>query len=215
MILFTSSYTGVSEGWVPFIYGKGFCPHLYVMAWCLLLTLNLLTITHVTCWQWAVLIPHRPMVYYGKHCRFRQPQYWGLSEDPEGCQPCECDVGGSFDNNCDQQTGQCNCRPNIIGRRCDQPAPGYFVPNLDHYVYEGEESVGTGVSNGNLTLYELNFSEGTKTCAFYVNPLHWHVTGSWNPSPKTGTYLFYIVSIMAADVLATQGASASASMILT
>ncbi len=30
-----------------------------------------------------------------------------------GCKPCDCDVGGSFDNNCDVMTGQCACRPNI------------------------------------------------------------------------------------------------------
>ena len=66
-----------------------------------------------------------------------------------------------------------------------------------------------------LTLYMLNFSEGTKTY-FYIYVLlpHWHDTGSWNPSSsKTGTYLFYIVMIMGADVLATQGAPTT--MILT
>ena len=48
-----------------------------------------------------------------------------------------------------------------------------------------------------LTLYMLNFSEGTKTYIyFYVIPPHWHDTGSWNPSSsKTRTYLFYIVNI--------------------
>ena len=41
-------------------------------------------------------------------------------------------------------------------------------------------------------------------------------TGSWNPSSsKIGTYLFYIVNNMCADVLVTQGASASATMIFT
>ena len=51
---------------------------------------------------------------------------------------------------------------------------------------------------------------------FYVIPPRWHDTGSWNPSlSKTRTYQFYIVSIMAADVLATKGARASATMILT
>ena len=51
---------------------------------------------------------------------------------------------------------------------------------------------------------------------FYVIPPHWHAKDNWNPSPyKTRTYLFYIVNIMVADVLATQGARASATMILT
>ena len=51
---------------------------------------------------------------------------------------------------------------------------------------------------------------------FYVIPPHWYDTGGWNPSSnKTRTYLFYIGSIMAAGVLATQGARTSAAMILT
>ena len=51
---------------------------------------------------------------------------------------------------------------------------------------------------------------------FYVFPPHWHNTGSWNPSfCKTRKCLFYINNIMAADDLATQGARASATMLLT
>ena len=74
-----------------------------------------------------------------------QPTYWGLSNDVDGCKPCDCDVGGAYDNNCDQSTGECKCRPNIIGRRCDQPAPGYFVTNLDYLMYEGEFAHGSRV----------------------------------------------------------------------
>ena len=51
---------------------------------------------------------------------------------------------------------------------------------------------------------------------FYVMYPHWHDTGSWNPSSsKTRTYLFYIVNIMGADGLATEGARVSATIILT
>ena len=50
----------------------------------------------------------------------------------------------------------------------------------------------------------------------YIITQYWHDTGNWNPpSSKTKTYLCYIVNIMGADVLATQGARASAPMILT
>ena len=61
------------------------------------------------------------------------------------------------------------------------------------------------------------FFRGNKNIfAFYVIPPHWYGTGSWNPSSsKTRTYLFYVVNIMAADVLATKGARASTTMILT
>ena len=47
-----------------------------------------------------------------------------------------------------------------------------------------------------------------------IIPSHWHDKGGRSPfSCKTRTYLFYRVNIVASDVLATQGASAT--MILT
>ena len=51
---------------------------------------------------------------------------------------------------------------------------------------------------------------------FHVMSPHWQVIGSLNPSSyKTRTYLFCIVNIMVADVLATQGDRTSATLILT
>ena len=51
---------------------------------------------------------------------------------------------------------------------------------------------------------------------FYVIPPHWYEKGSWNPSSsKTKTCIFYIVNIMSADVLTTQEARSSATMIFT
>ena len=53
-------------------------------------------------------------------------------------------------------------------------------------------------------------------CTIYIITPHWRDAGSWNLSScRTRTYLFYIVHIMAADILTTQGAGASATMILT
>ena len=61
---------------------------------------------------------------------------------------------------------------------------------------------------------ELNMLKHIPT--YYVIPPLWHHTGSWNPSSsETRTCLCYIVNIMDADVLATQEARASATMILT
>ena len=46
--------------------------------------------------------------------------------------------------------------------------------------------------------------EHKHTFTFCVISPHWYDAGSWNPSSnKTRIYLFYIVNIMAADVLAT------------
>ena len=42
------------------------------------------------------------------------PEHYGLSEsEPLGCKACDCDPGGAYNNNCDVNTGQCMCRPNI------------------------------------------------------------------------------------------------------
>ena len=39
---------------------------------------------------------------------------------------CDCDPTGAISSVCDPQGGQCQCKPNVIGRRCDQCAPGTF-----------------------------------------------------------------------------------------
>lgn len=76
----------------------------------------------------------------GRDCNQCLPSHWGLTENSDGCQRCDCDIGGSLDNNCDVITGQCRCRPNTQGRRCEQPIQHYFVGSLDNLVYEAEDS---------------------------------------------------------------------------
>ncbi|CAL8324931.1 unnamed protein product [Merluccius merluccius] len=44
----------------------------------------------------------------------------------DGALPCSCDTQGSISSLCDVRGGQCRCRPNVIGRRCDQCAPGTY-----------------------------------------------------------------------------------------
>lgn len=74
----------------------------------------------------------------GRDCDQCLPEHWGLSEARDGCKACECDPGGSYDNNCDLLTGQCKCRPHVTGRTCSQPEQGYFAGLLDYKVYEAE-----------------------------------------------------------------------------
>ncbi|XP_059150751.1 laminin subunit beta-1-like [Physella acuta] len=48
-----------------------------------------------------------------------------------GALACECDVTGSVSLECNPSGGQCECKPNVVGRKCDQCAPGTygFGPN--------------------------------------------------------------------------------------
>ncbi|XP_051889579.1 laminin subunit beta-4 [Pristis pectinata] len=85
----------------------------------------------------------------GRNCERCLPNYWGLGSSLYGCSPCDCDIGGAYDNVCSLQDGQCRCLPNIISRQCNEPAPGYFFPPLDYYLYEAElaQQLGNSVSS--------------------------------------------------------------------
>ena len=51
--------------------------------------------------------------------------YWGLSGD--GCHPCACDLAGSEPGTiCDKVTGQCVCKANTQGRKCDECVDAFY-----------------------------------------------------------------------------------------
>ncbi|RVE61913.1 hypothetical protein OJAV_G00175350 [Oryzias javanicus] len=60
-------------------------------------------------------------------------------KDYFGCQSCQCDVGGAIRRGCDQISGQCRCRANIVGRTCTEPAPGFYFPTLHQLKFEIED----------------------------------------------------------------------------
>ncbi|XP_066949126.1 laminin subunit beta-1 isoform X9 [Macrobrachium rosenbergii] len=97
----------------------------------------------------------------GRDCNQCLPQHYGLSEHPDGCQPCDCDPGGSLDNNCDVISGQCKCRPYVVGRRCDTPEEGYYVATLNYLTYEAELSRGSELYCEEASLYSFRQSSGT------------------------------------------------------
>ena len=75
----------------------------------------------------------------GEMCDQCKPGYFGLHADDEyGCQPCNCAPGNSYSNQCNQLTGQCSCKPNTYGRRCNVFEEGFYCPSLDHLIFEGD-----------------------------------------------------------------------------
>lgn len=66
---------------------------------------------------------------YGPGCTRCQTGYYGLSESKFGCKPCGCSMHGSRKHwQCHEVTGQCDCKPKMKGRRCDQIDNGYVCP---------------------------------------------------------------------------------------
>ncbi|XP_053572558.1 laminin subunit beta-1 [Bombina bombina] len=76
----------------------------------------------------------------GRKCDQCMSEFWGLSNDLDGCRACDCDRGGSLNNNCSPESGQCECRAHMIGRQCNEVESGFYFIVLDHYTYEAEEA---------------------------------------------------------------------------
>ena len=98
------------------------------------------------CLRWAEQVP-----VISCCCGF-QPGFYGLSEYQYGCYACDCDIGGALRTGCDQTSGQCECRPNIIGKQCKQVESGFCFAHLDHNLYEAEYSKGSGVRSVCVTV---------------------------------------------------------------
>ncbi|KAH9420223.1 Laminin subunit alpha-2 [Dermatophagoides pteronyssinus] len=60
----------------------------------------------------------------GWKCDECLPDHWGNAAIGD-CKACNCDIQGSVSTQCNPTTGQCECKPNYTGVRCDHCAPGY------------------------------------------------------------------------------------------
>ncbi|XP_077013931.1 usherin [Tamandua tetradactyla] len=58
----------------------------------------------------------------GRQCNQCQVGFYNLQElDPDGCSSCNCNTSGTVagDTACHQNSGQCKCKANVIGLKCD------------------------------------------------------------------------------------------------
>ncbi|CAF0763256.1 unnamed protein product [Adineta steineri] len=66
----------------------------------------------------------------GQRCDKCKAGFYNLDyNNPQGCQACDCHPYGIIDKQCDTTTGMCQCKPNIIGQRCDQCQENYYGLN--------------------------------------------------------------------------------------
>ncbi|VDN83513.1 unnamed protein product [Brugia pahangi] len=84
---------------------------------------------------------HHRVEYERSQCRTQQLSLTPISDLPDVCVryicpvaamllnrslECECDATGSRSGICSGKGGQCDCKPNVIGRRCDRCAVGTY-----------------------------------------------------------------------------------------
>ncbi|XP_028307698.1 laminin subunit alpha-5 isoform X2 [Gouania willdenowi] len=95
-------------------------------------------------------------------CSTCKDGFYNLQEESFiGCQGCQCDIGGSAGPSCGERSGQCRCRPNVDGLKCDLPRPHHYFPDLHHLKFEVEEGTmldGRPVRFGYKQLEFPNFS---------------------------------------------------------
>uniref|UniRef100_A0A671XHD0 Basement membrane-specific heparan sulfate proteoglycan core protein n=1 Tax=Sparus aurata TaxID=8175 RepID=A0A671XHD0_SPAAU len=58
--------------------------------------------------------------YGGPDCDSCAEGYYGDAITAKSCQPCQCHTNGSVSEVCNKETGQCQCRENVVGRQCDE-----------------------------------------------------------------------------------------------
>ena len=69
------------------------------------------------------------IIITGNTCNTCRTGFYGLTgQDPLGCKECNCDPHGTEAGrvgSCDAVTGDCSCKPGVIGRNCGQCSDGF------------------------------------------------------------------------------------------
>ncbi|XP_072543376.1 laminin subunit alpha-3 isoform X2 [Salminus brasiliensis] len=72
----------------------------------------------------------------GAECERCKPLYWNLArENPSGCVECMCEVKGTQSGvgECEEDNGECFCKPNVCSHACSTCKDGYFLLQKKNY----------------------------------------------------------------------------------
>lgn len=70
----------------------------------------------------------------GLKCDQCQAGFYNLSSS--GCDQCQCNSAGilaSSGGSCDQVTVQCQCKPNVVGLKCDMCEAGFYIRDTSNF----------------------------------------------------------------------------------
>ncbi|XP_077208858.1 laminin subunit alpha-1 isoform X1 [Paroedura picta] len=62
----------------------------------------------------------------GFHCEKCADGFFGDAVTSKDCHACECHLNSSVSNICHHETGLCQCKPNVVGQKCDKCLVGYY-----------------------------------------------------------------------------------------
>ncbi|EDV25807.1 uncharacterized protein TRIADDRAFT_24524, partial [Trichoplax adhaerens] len=75
----------------------------------------------------------------GRRCERCKDTYWGLTSPSVQCRPCLCHPTGSYSLSCNDSTGLCPCRKNLVSPRCNQVTANHYYSLMDSIRFEAEE----------------------------------------------------------------------------
>ncbi|KAM4557143.1 laminin subunit alpha-3-like [Fundulus diaphanus] len=110
-----------------------------------------------------------------------------------GCQACQCDLGGAVGMACDETSGQCQCRKNVIGRTCTEPAPGYFFPSLHQLKFEVEDGTTPNARPVRFGFNPTDFPEFSWRGYAIMSPAQSEARVTVHVDPKEGRQNFFHV----------------------
>ncbi|XP_005476395.1 laminin subunit alpha-3 isoform X1 [Oreochromis niloticus] len=111
-----------------------------------------------------------------------------------GCQGCQCDIGGAIGTACNDISGQCQCRKNIIGRKCTEPAPGYYFPTLHQLRFEVEDGTSPNSRPVRFGYSSQEFPDFSWRGYAVMSPAQTEVRVTVHVEPKDGRqHLFRVV----------------------
>ncbi|XP_008332400.1 laminin subunit alpha-3 isoform X3 [Cynoglossus semilaevis] len=115
-------------------------------------------------------------------------------KDYFGCQGCHCDVGGAVSMDCDENTGQCWCRKNVVGVKCTEPAPNYYFPTLHHLKFEVEDGTTPNARPVRFGFNPGEFPDFSWRGYAVMSPAQSEVRVAVHVDPKDGSqYLYRVV----------------------
>ncbi|KAF7990369.1 hypothetical protein HCN44_000174 [Aphidius gifuensis] len=130
------------------------------------------------------VICHCKLGYSGERCERCAYGFYGYPKSIDGtCKPCNCNLAGSASDECDEETGQCNCKLGSTGRDCSQ-CTNYRHVLINNSCKSCDDNC-TGILLDDIEKMTIFLDTETVDIANGYIPLPWLKLSSFNESLTT------------------------------